>query len=184
MEHFESENCKNILIACERGCIDCLRLFIKNKETINQKDQVGRTPLHYASCFCKPECTKILLENGANVQEKTIYGRTPLHTASAYGSTECVKILLESEEIILNEKDEDGWTPLHHAARFNNIGCVNLLLNKGHDLSIKENKGKTPFDVTRTDEIRNTIFENLLFFSNAKEVLQNIVTEELLQKKL
>ena len=55
-------------------------------------------------------------------------------------------------------RTETGATPLHTAAGTANIDVANVLLSASHDVNSKNNKGKTPFDVARSNrKVRDLI---------------------------
>jgi ankyrin repeat protein len=60
----------------------------------------------------------------------------------------------------MNEKDKDGNTPLHYACIYNRISCVRILLNYNADVNIKNNNGKTPYDICNDDMIKEMIETN------------------------
>jgi len=44
-------------------------------------------------------------------------------------------------------QDNDGWTPLHYAAKKCHVDVARVLLDHGADLTIRDNKGRTPLDI-------------------------------------
>jgi ankyrin repeat protein len=71
--------------------------FIKSgRADLNEKDNYGLAPIHYATTKRWNEIVKDLLRNGANVNEKDKYGFTSLQFASRIGYPEIVKELLQS----------------------------------------------------------------------------------------
>lgn len=49
-----------------------------NEADVNQKDGLGKTPLHMAIYFTEPEYVKLLIAAGANLNAKDNHGKTPL----------------------------------------------------------------------------------------------------------
>ena len=52
---------------------------------VMERDEDGRTPLHYASFGTTPANIRALLDAGADVMARDKYGATPLHRAARYG---------------------------------------------------------------------------------------------------
>ena len=90
---------QNMLFACDRlrkygnklhlACrfygenITEIDKLIKNGVDINKKDNLGRTPLHYACLYAPPKTIYLLLENGASIDNiKDIYGKNPYYYLS------------------------------------------------------------------------------------------------------
>jgi len=76
LEVNNDSNRKAMLKESPRG--QCVELLIRRGAKIKGvKDELGRTPLHYACIFHDYECAKVLLENGADPNVKDGSGRTP-----------------------------------------------------------------------------------------------------------
>ncbi|KAJ3443233.1 ankyrin repeat ph and sec7 domain containing protein secg-related [Anaeramoeba flamelloides] len=96
-----------------------LKTLIEKGVDVNQKDYIGRSPLHLAIYHKSIDCLKILLDHGAKISYRIIDGRTSLHLAVQYGETEIVKLLLaklaeikeksesEKEKTMEDEDDDD-----------------------------------------------------------------------------
>lgn len=69
-------------------------LLKKEPGFLKVTDSNGRTPLHLAVQFHKPEIVKLLLASGAEVNAGDVKGLTPLHLAAAGGSVEITNLLL------------------------------------------------------------------------------------------
>ena len=72
-------------------------MLLEYDAKVNQADNRGATPLHYASYWNNTGMVKLLLDKGADVNKQMTIGKTPLDLAE----TEEVKKLL---------KDKDGKT--------------------------------------------------------------------------
>ena len=46
-------------------------------------------------------------------------------------------------------KDADGKTPLHYAYEYGHIPIANYLISVGARQKVKDNNGKTPFDLAK-----------------------------------
>lgn len=110
-------------------------------QLINAMDELGFTPLHWASRRRDFESARILIKAGADVNKKTRHeGETPLLIAHHYDWTPPLKIgrLLLESGASPDLSSPDGYTPLHHAV-MNDIGndkvlsWISLLLSHGAD---------------------------------------------------
>ena len=130
---------------------------------VNEKDNYGGTPLHYASRNGHIEIVRELINYNAelqqgtrtNVNEKDNYGGTPLHYASRNGRIEIVRELINYNADV-DEKDKNGWTPLHYASADGHIEIVRELINYC-DLFITNCDGETALDLAKTDEVKQLI---------------------------
>lgn len=86
---------------------------------LNEKDNSGCSPLHYASREGHIRSLESLIRLGACINLKNNKNESPLHFAARYGRYNTVKQLLDSEKgtFIINESDGEGLTPLHIAAK-------------------------------------------------------------------
>ena len=95
----------------------------------------------------------VLWENGVNDRRYvgTEYEATVLHNASEYLDTEYLSRLYHNEkrkmDYLLNEKDIAGETPIFCAIRANAPDNCEFLISEGADISIRNNEGKTAYDV-------------------------------------
>ena len=124
-----------------------INLLLQNGADPNDKDNQGKTPLHYACLFLK---NRSLLEALLSIKKKNKAlhiqdneGNTPLHVACEYGNLGFAKLLLESKANP-NVQNKKGDTPLHIASLSSAVDSVKLLLEHGADPRITNNKGKQP----------------------------------------
>ncbi|CAG8654476.1 9269_t:CDS:2, partial [Acaulospora colombiana] len=112
--------------ACGRGDHETVinLLFTSPHLDINNSDEKGRTPLHFACAGGHYKCVQILIERGANVNaEADVAGNRPLHL-------ECVVALLEAGAKIYTE-DEFHRAPLSVAR-----SRLNILIKNSSKLSV------------------------------------------------
>ena len=101
---------KALLEGCREGDFNKVRLAINFGADVKAKNEWGKTPLHWASCYNHIAIAKLLLERGADVGAK-VDGWTPLHWASYWNHIETAKLLLERGADV-EAKDKWGDTPL------------------------------------------------------------------------
>lgn len=81
----------------------------------------------------------------------TRYERTILHELAKFVEVNYLEMLYNNEQrpmdSLLNEKDANGETPLFFAVRANNPANCEFLIGEGADVDIRNNEGKTAYDV-------------------------------------
>eukprot|EP00976_Prorocentrum_cordatum_P070737 1180045-Prorocentrum_minimum.AAC.3 len=97
---------KSLLVAASEGNIDELHKAIKAGERIDQWDEKGQTPLHYASKYGQVEVIKFLLDKGSDANRACGYGRTPLHYASRHDQAAAAKALCSVGDIKIDAQDK------------------------------------------------------------------------------
>ena len=133
-----------LLLAAVNASPACLEKLIHHRATIDHKNKSGRTALHEASFFNRPENVQMLLKLGAKFLTD-FNGYTPLMDASSKGNLEVAKILLSHfKDISCNDVGKSGSSSLvlsiHHFELFKyfveaNSGDLN---QKVENLSIQD----------------------------------------------
>ncbi|KAM7358745.1 transient receptor potential cation channel A1 isoform 2-T2 [Cochliomyia hominivorax] len=139
------------------------------EQLLNEKDNTGCSPLHYASRDGHIRSLENLIRLGACINLKNNNNESPLHFAARYGRYNTVKQLLDSEKgsFIINESDGDGLTPLHIASQQGHTRVVQLLLNRGALLH-RDHNGRNPLQLaamsgyTETIELLHSVHSHLL----------------------
>jgi len=90
-----------------------------NLEAVNQRDENGHTPLHFASAHGHTRLLSALIDLKADPNAKDKYGGTALHIAACQGHAQSVSALLQKGGVDI--ADDDGDTAL------------NVALEAGHD---------------------------------------------------
>jgi ankyrin repeat protein len=150
--------------ASDEGQVEIAVLLIECGADVTAQDGGGHTPLDLASCRGQLEVAGVLFDRGANVtaQERR---QTPLHLASHYGHVEFASMLIDRGADV-TAQDEFGKTPLHVAScswlfgrphtmltmlpELRCSGCAEvarILLKHGADVTARDDRGRTPFDV-------------------------------------
>ncbi|QDV36898.1 ankyrin repeat domain-containing protein [Tautonia plasticadhaerens] len=106
-------------------------------------DGIGRSPLHWAAQFGRPDVAELLIRSGSEVNRPAADGMTPLHWAAQEGRAEVVRLLLR-EGAEADRQDGRGRTPLHRAAWRGQAEVVEVLLDAGADAGIRNKGGQTP----------------------------------------
>ncbi|XP_014253165.1 ankyrin repeat domain-containing protein 39-like [Cimex lectularius] len=132
--------------------------MLKKGHRVDETDASGYTALHYAAKNGFIDIVKILLDAGASVGARTKAGQaTPLHRAAGAGKLEVCKLLIDKRSDV-GSLDVDGRTPLHRAVENERDDIVDLLIEIApHTLQIKDVKGLTPYDIAKSENMKNKI---------------------------
>ena len=110
---------------------------------IETKDDMGRSPLHWACRSGALAVAKILVKAGAGVCVADNNEDTCLILAVAYGHTETVRYLVCLPEINMNHENDDGYTAVLAAAgRGGEV--MQVLIDAGADIEVKNYDDRSP----------------------------------------
>ncbi|KAI9732413.1 MAG: hypothetical protein M1834_001621 [Cirrosporium novae-zelandiae] len=93
-----------------------VKIYMTDDETLNSKDDVGRTALHLATLLGCLMVVQQLLSAKADVDLTEELGQTPLHYAAENGNMEIMEALISAEADI-NAQDKWFRSPLHLAVQ-------------------------------------------------------------------
>lgn len=102
---------------------------------LNEVDDQGRTPLHYAMRFNPHanDVVEVLLNARAEVATDEHYVQ-PLHWAAAAGQIDAVQMLSSLDSIAA--KDDMGLTPLHWAAMHGQTTTLKFLIDQRASINV------------------------------------------------
>ncbi|EAY13990.1 ankyrin repeat protein, putative [Trichomonas vaginalis G3] len=123
------------------GITSLCEYFLSHGAKINDKDDFGKTALHYAAKYNNKEAAELLISCRAKINEKDKDKKTALHYAAECNSKETAEFLI-SHGAKINEKDKDKLTPLHYAARYNREEIAELLISHGAKINEKSREKK------------------------------------------
>ena len=101
--------------AIRSGDMDALQTEITASDDLDQRDEMGITPLNWAALTDNLDALRMLLESGADVDATNDDGGTPLHAASFLGRIRIVEALLEADANT-RLRNRDGGTALDGAS--------------------------------------------------------------------
>jgi len=135
----------SLYTASEDGQLDTVRSFLDCGSDVNALFRNRMTALHAASSKGKLEVAKLLIERGAYVDLRSRAGWTPLHNALREGNLEVARLLLDHGAHV-NAKTRNDGNALHLAllATFVAFEATQLLLERGADVDVRNNRGRTP----------------------------------------
>ncbi|XP_033737356.1 transient receptor potential cation channel subfamily A member 1-like isoform X2 [Pecten maximus] len=143
------------------------------KNLLNEKDDYGCTPLHYASREGHLVAIDDLISLGAHINPKNNNKQSPLHFAARYGRYNTCRRLLDSPQgaNIINETDGDGLSALNLASLNGHTKIIHLLMEKGAYVT-RDHEGNSPLHMaaangyTKTIKILLGVHSNLLDLTN------------------
>lgn len=137
------------------GRNDIVQMLIDLYADLNIRDTHGCSPITIAALYHNTDIVKVLIEGKANLNSQNIVGNSALTTAilnssivrsDSFAFWNTVKILIAAK-IDLNLQDIDGNTALVSAVYSHNLKLIKLLLSAGANPKIKNNQGKTAYDI-------------------------------------
>ncbi len=147
-------------ITVARNHVDAARVCLDYGAEVNSRDDFGCTPLWRASVEGRLELVRLLLDRGADIGPLTSDGKTPLYAACTGSHPELRSQATEHEHCdvvrLLLARGADanrfttgivGGTVLHSASEMNMVRMMRILLDHGANPHLKDNYGRTAFDV-------------------------------------
>ena len=121
-------------VAAVQGHLSMVKLLVKRRASVNQKEHHGSTALHFACQSGFVDVAVFLLDHGANIHAITRKGGTPLYGACQNGHVELVEVLAERGAVI-DAPTSQGATPLVIAAQNGHDDVVECLIELGADVN-------------------------------------------------
>ena len=145
-----------LLVACERNDVHITDLLLRYGANPDQKNEIGKTPLHAVSQDGYTEIVKLLLKKGAKTDICSKDGSSVLHKACEYNRIEIASLLLQNGANP-DARDNHGETPLCIASRNGKTKVAKLLLKRGAQTNIHTKEESTALslacDLKRVDTV-------------------------------
>uniref|UniRef100_A0AAX7V1L2 Scaffold protein ILK n=1 Tax=Astatotilapia calliptera TaxID=8154 RepID=A0AAX7V1L2_ASTCA len=136
----------DIFTQCREGNAVAVRLWLDNTENdLNQGDDHGFSPLHWACREGRSNVVDMLIMRGARINVMNRGDDTPLHLAASHGHRDIVGKLIQCKADT-NAVNEHGNTPLHYACFWGQDQVAEDLVTNGALVSICNKYGETPLD--------------------------------------
>ncbi|XP_072947468.1 scaffold protein ILK [Epargyreus clarus] len=134
---------------CREGNALQVRVWLDDTEhDMNQGDDHGFSPLHWACKEGHMKIVEMLIRRGARINVTNMGDDTPLHLAAAHGHRAIVQLLLQNR-VDVNFTNEHGNSPLHYACFWGYSAIAEDLVLAGALVSLANKDGDTPLDKTR-----------------------------------
>jgi len=98
-----------------------------------------------------------LIRRGVNVNLRDRWSQTALHIAVRMNHEKVVLKLLTAKGVDPNVRDKISNTPLHYAIRTMNEAIIRALLHRGADISLENQRKRTPRDLAEKHRSRKHI---------------------------
>ena len=162
-----------LLFASFRGNIEIIKELINQGVDYKKKNNSGLNVLHMAAQGDRANVLIYFKEKyNMNINEIDQNGSTPLHWACYMSSENCINYILSwinSNDV--NLQDINGKSPLHIAIYGERMKIIKKLINKGGDLSLKDNDGKTVFEICRDNPQLANVFKLITEYKPVKSCL-------------
>nr|XP_032520596.1 integrin-linked protein kinase homolog pat-4 [Danaus plexippus plexippus] len=134
---------------CREGNALQVRVWLDDTEhDMNQGDDHGFSPLHWACKEGHLKIVEMLIKRGARINVTNMGDDTPLHLSAAHGHRPIVQLLLQNR-VDVNFTNEHGNSPLHYACFWGYSAIAEDLVLSGALVSLANKDGDTPLDKTR-----------------------------------
>ena len=70
-------------------------------------------------------------------------GRSSLHMAALWSQVDILNVLLDVPNVDINIRDNNDWTPIHIASINNKLEALVVLVQRGGDIHLRNNEGRT-----------------------------------------
>ena len=156
--------------AAAQGNIRMVEFWLSRIRDIDDRDNDGRTALHFAAINGRCEIVELLLARKANSNLQDRNGRTPLSCAiqRRQGQT----AILLANESNLNLADEKSNTPLHWVSRTGLGEVGSILVEKNANIDAQDGRGRTPLQVAILYD--NTALAEFLIRNKASSELSDM----------
>jgi ankyrin repeat protein len=135
--------------ACSSGHVGVVELLLQHlgMQALEERDERGRTAVHFAVVGKKEEVLALLLSKGAQAGVADDSGTTPFMKACEAGRLGVVRLLLQHQgEQVLEETNSQGRGAVHYAAQEGHEEILHFLLSQGAPANNREDSdGCTPF---------------------------------------
>ncbi|WP_299881156.1 ankyrin repeat domain-containing protein [uncultured Cocleimonas sp.] len=126
---------KDLFYIAERYGVEDVKKVLETGVDINQKNELGFTPLLIAVTENNVDIVKYLVSKGADLTLKNNKGFDALIIAANENHVEIAEYLLEKGADITTTDPRNKRQAIHIAARLGYIGILEVLLNKGVDVN-------------------------------------------------
>jgi len=153
------------------GGINGMREWMVNGKTIQARDGLGNTMLHYAAEWGFNNAISLIIRSGIPVDAPNATGQTPLFYAVKSDNPSTIKVFIDNNAN-LNMRDTQGNSVLHASVRWNALVSAAFLLSAGIDIDGHSLNGNTALHdavILGMSEV-----ESLLIKNNANLEVRNM----------
>lgn len=161
--------------SARQGDLITFQNLLNSGGTLDERDEGGMSPLHYAAFAGQCEIAKFILDRGFPIDIQDDEGSTPLYFASYSGKTNMVRLLL-ARGAHVNARNNGHYTALLVACEKGHTEVVKVLLDHGADVNIiSKTEGVTPMKAAQAGGHR--AITSLLANASASESSEELALE-------
>ncbi|KAF2236554.1 ankyrin [Viridothelium virens] len=151
-----------------------VRKLLSEGHNVNELDEVGLTPLHWAITRNCKQSFEVLLEVGELDPNQSPTNRPkPIHQAIYWQRTSFLSRLLDAKGIEVNSRSREYWTPLHLALHRRFISAIEVLLEDHRiDIQARDENGVSGFELAFRLGYRETIIKRMVQLIDMKSALR------------
>jgi ankyrin repeat protein len=123
---------------------------------VDWQNEYGYTPLHWAAERNNLQIARMLIDARADLNVQLYNGSTALHLATNRNNPEIARMLIDAGAD-LDIQDKWYGTALHEAVLCHRLEIAQMLIDAGARKDIEDQDGKLPYDLARTEEMRNLL---------------------------
>jgi ankyrin repeat protein len=120
-----------------------VREWMLTKATLEAKDGLGNTALHYVAQWKRASHVSLLVQKGAKVDAQNAMNETPLFMAARSNTPDVIQAMITAGASI-QARDAQGNSPLHHAIFWDAQKSIDPLLSAGNNINAQNLAGKSP----------------------------------------
>jgi ankyrin repeat protein len=186
-----------LMIACKSKNLGIVKTLLEMgaQGTINKQNAVGDTALHIACKNGYATIASVLVLNGADLTIKNVLGKTPIEVCTDPALKAKLELHMANVkkmfEFVKNNRTQDlrqlletfrgvnlvdlttGDTPLHIACQLGNQDIALLLIQAGANPTLKNNNGKTPFDLVENETLKANLQDQYSLTQTLFEAVEN-----------
>ncbi|OQV12510.1 Transient receptor potential cation channel subfamily A member 1 [Hypsibius exemplaris] len=159
LNDMDLSGCTPLHYAAQNGFIRSSDSLMSLGASVNAKNKVQQSPLHFAAAHGRYNTVRRLLDSskGFNIINETDnFGRTPLHLAAKSGHTNVVQLLMSKGA--LTHRDYAGQTQLHYAAENNYRETARLFVEQySYLLNSTDRQGNTALHLASRSNASKTV---------------------------
>ena len=154
----------------ELKIVDLILKYSIREVIINSRNNIGETPIHFATNLQEIKLVKTLINNGANINYQDYeHEYNILHYAINLSTNDIVKLCIENN-IDINRQDVYGNTALHYCILENNVEIFNTIINSKLQINVNlwNVEGKIPLHLLlkNSSNIKKEMLDYLIENSN------------------
>lgn len=166
-----------LMIACQYGVIEVIKLLLKKGANVNQKDIFYHNALWYACFSNRLEVFSLLYEAGIELTTINVVCTQDILFCACEKCDEKIVEFLLKLGMDANITDFFGNTPLFIACQKNKLGVVKVLLEYGAITNVKNFFGETPILVATVNNHRRIVEYLVDFYCDRnQDLVTKIVT--------